>query len=256
MPTPAPPPSRWRVLWFLPVGLLFTGAFAIVASTLSIVTLGRFSTRLSPWLLRFWGRTILRIQGVTLDLQGAEHLTGRAMRVATFNHTSTMDAMIIPALTPQGGVSCLKREALYIPLVGLAVWSMGFLLIDRGRSERARRLLQKAARRMARDKLTVFIAPEGTRSPDGSLQPFKRGAFHLALESGAPVVPIVIDGAFELMPRQRHVARPGRLVVRVLPPIPTRDLTRETLDDFAAHLREVYQEALADLRATGPRPGA
>ncbi|MEZ4463436.1 MAG: lysophospholipid acyltransferase family protein [bacterium] len=242
------PASPWRALWHVPVGLVFTGAFAVVASTVSLLTLGRCAPWLTPILLRFWGRNILKIQGISLEIEGAEHLAGRAMRVATFNHTSTLDAMIVPALNPQGGVSALKREALYLPLVGLAVWSMGFLLIDRGRSEKAQRLLRRAAERMERQRLTVFIAPEGTRSPDGELHAFKRGAFHVALVSGAPIVPIVIDGAYALLPRQRHISRPGRLRIRILPPISVEGLTRDGLSDFAEELRGVYARELADMR--------
>lgn len=250
MLTPAAPlpASPYRALWHVPVGLVFTAFFAVGASVASLATLGLCAPWLTPILLRFWGRNILKIQGIRLEVEGAEHLSERRMRVATFNHTSTLDAMIIPFITPQGGVSALKREALYLPLVGLAVWSMGFLLIDRGRSQRAQRLLQRAAARMERQRLTVFIAPEGTRSPDGALHEFKRGAFHVALASRAPIVPVVIDGAYALLPRQRHVSIPGRIRVRILPAIDTQDLTREGLSEFMDALRARYERELEDMR--------
>jgi 1-acyl-sn-glycerol-3-phosphate acyltransferase len=244
--------ARLHALWHVPVGLVFTVGFTLGASAASLLTLGQCAPWLSPILLRFWGRNILRIQGVTLEVEGAEHLAGRAMRVATFNHTSTLDAMIVPALCPQGGVAAIKREVLYLPFVNLAVWSMGFLLIDRGRSARAQRLLQSAAARMARQRLTVFIAPEGTRSPDGALQPFKLGAFHVALASGAPIVPVVIDGAYDLMPRQRSWCAPGRVRVRILPPIDTTGLTREGLAALAESLHDTYARTLAEMRGTEP----
>ncbi len=250
MLTPAAPlpASPLRALWHVPVGLAFTALFAVGASLASIITLGRCAPWLTPILLRFWGRNVLKIQGIRLEVEGAEHLAGRQMRVATFNHTSTLDGMIVPAINPQGGVSALKREAIYLPLVGLAVWSMGFLLIDRGRTERARRTLQRAAARMERQRLTVFIAPEGTRSPDGGLHEFKRGAFHVALASRAPIVPIIIDGAFALLPRQRHISRPGRIRVRILPAIDTQGLTRDGLTEFIAALHATYERELADMR--------
>lgn len=240
--------SPLRALWHQPVGLLFTVLFCTGASLASILTLGRFATALSPIMLRFWGRNTLKIQGIKLEIEGAEHLNVRSMKVATFNHTSTLDAMIITAITPQGGVSAIKREVIYVPFVGLAVWSMGFLLIDRGRSGRAQRLLQAAAERMARDRLTVFIAPEGTRSKDGTLRPFKKGAFHLALASGAPVVPVVIDGGHDLHPRSRFWSRAGRIRVRILPPIETAGLSAEDLPAFAESLHARYAAELADMR--------
>jgi 1-acyl-sn-glycerol-3-phosphate acyltransferase len=108
--------------------------------------------------------------------------------------------------------------------------------------------LTAAAQRMAREKLTVFIAPEGTRSKDGSLQPFKKGGFHLALESQAPVVPVVIDGGHALHPRSQFWSRAGRIRVRVLPPISTVGLTREDLPAFAESLHARYAAELAVMR--------
>jgi 1-acyl-sn-glycerol-3-phosphate acyltransferase len=226
-----------------------------VASLVSIATLGHFAATLSPVLLRFWGRSALRIQGIKLEVEGEAYLKPRSMKVSPFNHTSTLDTMIITAISPLGGVSAIKREVLYVPFVGLAVMSMGFLLIDRGRGARARRVLAKAAQRLASERLTVFIAPEGTRSADGSLLPFKKGAFHLAFESQAPVVAVVIDGGHALHPRSQCWSRPGRIRVRILPPIPTAGLTRADLPAFVESLHARYEAELADMRGEAAPPG-
>ena len=102
---------------------------------------------------------------------------------------------------------------------------------------------------MEREQLTVIIAPEGTRSPDGSLQSFKKGAFHIARVSGAPVVPMLIDGAHEIHPLGSPVSNPGLARVRFLPPISTEGLTVETLGEFADHVREVIRVGLEEMRA-------
>lgn len=227
------------------VGWLFTAVFTVVATMLSILTLGLCARWLTPLLLRFWGRWILRIQGVQLVIEGREHLAQPGTRIATFNHTSLLDAMIIPVLNPVGGVSLLKREALYIPFVGLAVYTLGFLLIDRGNSARARATVNRAAHRMQREQLTVFIAPEGTRTRTGDLQTFKRGAFHLALISGAPIVPIIITGAYALRPYQAMITARGTVRVRILPPISTVGLTEAGLPALASRLHALYQRELA-----------
>ncbi len=226
------------------IGWSFSLFFSASASLVSLVTLGRFQRSLSPFMLRHWGLTMLRIQGVRVDVEGREHLTGQALRVALFNHSSGLDAMLIPTLYPRGGVAVVKREALYIPLVGLALYLLGFLLVDRARSERGLRTLQRAAERMEREQLSVFIAPEGTRSRDGELQRFKRGAFHLAMISGAPIVPIVVTGGFRLFPRHRWGARPGTIRVRILPPISTADLTEESMPAFIESVRDLYLREL------------
>lgn len=227
----------------------FTFAYALLAIAIGLLTLGRFSTWLTPLFLRVWARVMLFIQRVDLTVEGTEHIRDRAMRVMVFNHTSLLDAMIVTAVQPIGGVPAIKREVLRIPLVGWALWALGFLLIDRGRTERAKQVLARAAERMEREQLTVIIAPEGTRSPDGSLQAFKKGAFHIARVSGAPVVPMLIDGAHEIHPLGSPVSHPGLARVRFLPPIPTDGLTVETLGDFADHVREVIRQGLEEMRA-------
>lgn len=192
---------------------------------------------------------MLWIMAVELKVEGREHLAKRGMRVATFNHTSLIDAIIIPTLYPIGGVAAIKREVLYMPFVGIAVWSLGFLLIDRGRSEKSRRVLARAAERMDREKLTVFIAPEGSRSKNDELLEFKKGAFHLAVATGAPIVPVVIVGANEVYPMNRLVAQPGTIHMRILPPIDTSEVTVETMGEFAQSLRAVYEREIAEMKA-------
>lgn len=235
----------------LVVGWGFTFAFAIFAFSVSLLTLGRFSIHLTPWLLNFWARVMLRIQRVELLVEGAEHVRPRAMKVVLFTHSSLLDAMIVTAVKPVGGVSVIKREALYIPFVGVALWALGFLLIDRGQTAKAKGVLARAAARMARERLTVFISPEGTRSRDGSLQPFKKGAFHLARVSGAPVVPMLIDGAAALHPKGAWFTRPGRVRVRFLPPIATAGLSVEGLGAFTESVHGTVAAGLGALRAGG-----
>lgn len=192
---------------------------------------------------------MLALMGVRLEVEGLEHLNGRQMRIATFNHTSLIDAMVIPMLYPTGGVAAIKREVVFLPFAGVAIWAMGFLLIDRGRSEKARRVLERAGARMARERLTVFIAPEGSRSKTGDLLEFKKGAFHLAVQTGAPIVPIVVVGANDVYPMNRLVAQPGVVRIRILPPIETTGLTVETTGAFAEKLRATYEREIASMRA-------
>lgn len=227
---------------------LFTLAFGVSACALTFLTLGLSARWLTPRLLNFWGRTMLRIAGVTLELEGGEHLNADAMKVATFNHGSLLDAFIITAIMPTGSVAALKREALYYPIVGVTVWMLGFLLIDRGNTARAHRTMDRAAARMARERLTVFIAPEGTRHKTDALGAFKKGAFRLALDSRAPLVPVVIDGAFRLHPPGRTITTPGVVRIRVLPPRDTRGFTEETLGEEAEALRALYDAELAKMR--------
>ncbi len=227
----------------------FTFAWAVLAITVSLLTLGRFSAWLTPAFLRIWARVMLFIQRVELRVEGWQHASSREMRVMVFNHSSLLDAMLVTAVQPSGGVPCIKREVLRIPLVGVALWALGFLLIDRGHTDKAKRVLDRATARMARERLTVIIAPEGTRGRGGELLPFKKGAFHIAKASGAPVVVMLIDGAHELHPLGSAVTHPGLARVRFLPPIASDGLEVEALRD---RVREAMQVGLQEMRRGEP----
>lgn len=247
---PRPPIAKLnpvRAVLQLIAGWTFTLLFTLSVLLVSIVTLGRFAYKLTPIMLRFWGKGILWIQGVKLDVQGFENYSTPTARVALFNHTSSLDAMIIPAIIPPGSTVAIKREVLFVPFVGMACYLLGFLFVNRGKSEKARRMLAKATARMQSEKLTVFIAPEGTRSRDGHLQPFKRGAFHLAQASGAVVSPVVISGAYALHPKDRIAARQGTIHIRILPGIPTTDLAPEDVGAFADRVHDIYAKELATM---------
>lgn len=236
--------------WWQVVGSwVVTLVVGTAVSGFTLLTLGLFSRRFSPWILGVWGRTMLKIAGVTYELQGAEHLNTDTMKVVPFNHGSLMDAFLVTAVMPPGSTAAIKREVLYYPVVGLTLYLVGFLIIDRGNNARARRTMDRAAKRMARQRLTVFIAPEGTRGLAGDVLPFKKGLMHLAMNSAAPIVPMIIDGAHELHGRGKLASRPGHVVIRVLPPRSSAGLTAETIGAETDALRELFVRELARLRA-------
>lgn len=247
-----------RSLWQVVASWTFTALFCTTATAVTLLTFGRFSHRLTPRMLRFWGRTMLRIADITCECEGAEHLDTGTMKIATFNHASLLDAFIISSIMPSSSFAAIKREVVYYPFIGITAYSLGFLLIDRGNNARARKVMDRARDRIIREKLTVFIAPEGTRSPTPELLPFKKGAFHLALDSRAPIVPVVVDGAFELHPPGRLISKSGHIRIRVLPPRSSDHLTTENLAAEAQALRATYVVELARLRAereAEPVPG-
>lgn len=228
---------------------LATFVLGAAASVFTLLTLGLFSRRFAPWILRVWGRTLLKLAGVTWELQGAEHVNADAMKVVVFNHASLLDGFLVTAIMPPSSTAAIKHEMLYYPVVGLAVYLLRFLTIDRGSSARAKRTMNRAASRMAKERLTVFIAPEGTRSKTGEVQAFKKGSMHLALNSKAPIVPMVIDGAYELHGPGKLASKPGHIVMRALPPRSTEGLTAETIGEETEALRELIIRELARLRA-------
>lgn len=221
-----------------------------------VPTLGRATHTVAPKMIRWWGRTMLRIVGIRLVLEPPviAELARRRRRVLTFNHFSTMDMFVMTALWPDGTVAVVKREMMWIPLMGTALYFLDFLPLNRGNHAKATASLHAAAARVRRGDLTLMIAPEGTRSKSGELQRFKLGAFHLAADADAPLVPLALHGTLQLWPRWQKHCNPGAVTVRLLPEQPSGhgDASPAAIHARAAALQTLYAEALAEMARTIP----
>jgi len=214
----------------------------------SVVTLRRYSDRVSGPLLRWWGRVSLRLLGLTMEVQGARPFAARAPRVSIVNHLSTLDVVVASAICPDA-FSCVgKRELRWVFPFNVGWWSLRLYYIDRKNHESALKTLDEAAADMVARGRTVMMAPEGTRSPDGRMGPFKKGAFHLALRARLPIYPIVFAGLSEAMPKGALVPRPGAVKVRFLPPVETRDWRPEELNERIAEVHGAMDRAYHELR--------
>jgi HAD superfamily hydrolase (TIGR01490 family) len=190
------------------------------------------------------------LAGVRLDVIGAEHLAARPA-VFLFNHQSQLDVLILAKLLRGGFTGVAKKELANSPGFGLLFRLADVTFIDRGNAAQARKDLGPAVQKL-RDGISLAIAPEGTRSATPALGPFKKGAFHVAMQAKVPIVPIVIRNAGELMWRSASTIRAGTVQITVLPPIPTADWTAGELDK---HVQEVHTQYLATL-ANWPARGS
>jgi HAD superfamily hydrolase (TIGR01490 family) len=184
------------------------------------------------------------LAGVRLDVYGAENLATRPA-VFLFNHQSQLDVLILAKLLRGGFTGVAKKELANTPGFGLAFRLADVAFVDRGNSTQARKALEPAVKRL-KEGISLVIAPEGTRSATPALGPFKKGAFHVAMQAGVPIVPIVIRNAGELMWRNATIVRAGRVQIAVLPPIPTAGWTLEDLDKHLHDVREQYLATLAN----------
>ena len=192
------------------------------------------------------------LAGVRVDADGAEHLATRPA-VVLFNHQSQLDVLILPKLLRGGFTAVAKKGLENAPGFGPIFRLADVAFVDRGDPAQARRALEPAVQRL-RDGLSLVIAPEGTRSATPTLGQFKKGAFHVAMQAGVPIVPIVIRNAGELMWRGASTISPGTVQVRVLPPVPTDGWTVEELDERIAEVRQSYVEALGNWSGREERP--
>ena len=205
----------------------------------------------------------LALAGVQLNVSGEENLWSHRPAVFIFNHQSSMDVPIIANLVRRDLTGVAKKEAARDPRFALLGYVAGVAYVDRGNTEQAKAALAPAVERL-REGVSLAISPEGTRSATPRLGRFKKGAFHVAMQAGVPLVPIVIRNAGEVMWRGSFLVRPGTVDVTVLPPIPTRGWRVEDIPRHVADLERRYRETLDDWPDGGrelrgrarPRPAA
>jgi putative phosphoserine phosphatase/1-acylglycerol-3-phosphate O-acyltransferase len=181
----------------------------------------------------------LALAGVELSVVGSENLWSERPAVFIFNHQSSIDVAVIGSLVRQDLTGVAKKELARDPRFALIGYVVDIAYVDRANSAQARAALEPAVDKL-RSGVSIAIAPEGTRSATRRLGRFKKGAFHLAMQAGVPIVPVVIRNAGDVMWRGSFLIRPGTVDVAVLPPIPTDDWTVDDLDERIGAVRDEY----------------
>ena len=248
-----PPPPGWRlrgILLLLPAVLFaFSYVFLLI---LVLLLLPGWSRRHRTGLIRAWGRSLLWLFGVKLELHGLENRDIPGAKILATNHVSLLDLMVYSAAWADNGTVIYKKEFGKIPLIGRCMRLLGFVAVDRRNPEAARKSMAEAAEGIRERGLAVWIAPEGTRSRQGGLQEFKMGAFHLALQTGAPIVPTIMRGVSEVNPMGSLIVRPGTVRVDFLAPVFPNGWTRATLRRNSRDLRAVFLQYLPAAEGPGP----
>jgi len=215
-----PPFDWWRTVFFLiPAITVYTA----VLGTLSLAS-SLFDRRgvLAHWCARLWSWLILATTGVRVDVRGRERLTAGRTYVFVSNHQSIYDIPVLFASLPYQLRIIAKQSLGRFPFLGWHLRHTGHILVDRRDPERAGVLRQAST--LVRQGLSLIVFPEGTRSADGGLAPFKGGSFLLALDAGLPVVPVAVIGSRHVMRKGRLAVAPGRVRLVVHDPIPPPDL--------------------------------
>jgi 1-acyl-sn-glycerol-3-phosphate acyltransferase len=196
--------------------------------------------------IRAWARSINRAAGVTIRVHGAEHLRNDNGAVYISNHVSWFDIFPLAATVPWCSFVA-KTEIRRIPVFGFAAEAVGIVFLDRDNRKQAFKSYEKAAT-VVREGRGIVVCPEGTRGRDYHLRPFKKGPFVLAIASQSPIIPTVVHGAREVMPKGSFWIKPGVVDLHFLPPVPTEgfdydhraELMTVVWEQMAAQLREAY----------------
>ena len=204
---------------------------------------------------RIWSRALLAAAGARVRYHGRRHAFEHSPCIFIANHQSMVDIWVMLSLVPPETRFVAKQELFRIPIFGWALKATGCIPVNRGRHTEAIRSLDLAAERIRAGR-SVVLFPEGTRSRDGSLQPFKKGAFHLALQAGVPVVPVAITGSFDVVPTGELRVTPGPVEVYVEPPVDVARFSPQDPKRLLSEVQEIIARRFGSETATGRDGGA
>ncbi|KIM21945.1 hypothetical protein M408DRAFT_333156 [Serendipita vermifera MAFF 305830] len=209
------------------------------------------------WIARSFYFVAGNLLGIKFEIEGEEYLATKPA-VLLGNHQSMLDILYVGPIFPRATVMSAKKELRWVPFLGLFMIAGGTIFLDRRNPQVAIASLQAAGEHMKKRGLGLWMFPEGTRtlSEEPNLKPFKKGAFHLAVQSGLPIVPVVCENYWKIY--RKGVFDGGVLKIKVLPPIQTTGLTTADVPELAKRTRDLMLQALQEISQpyTGPKSSA
>ncbi len=238
--------------------LALLGIPSTVFFTLAAIAGGLIRARRGyfDWVHRNWGRSMLGLAGVRVELEGMKRLPPNEALILAVNHQSWFDIVALFGTLPVSLRFVAKKEISRIPLFAQAMGAAGHVFLDRRNRAKAVAAMRGAGVRMRDQGLSMVLFPEGTRSPDGRLLPFKKGSFVLSIETGATLLPLAMDGGRLIMPKGRLRVRSGRMRIRCGEPMPLAGLTKDDRDAVLEAVEGQISGMLSEIRvAPLPPPG-
>jgi 1-acyl-sn-glycerol-3-phosphate acyltransferase len=234
--------------------------FAVMSAVLATAVFSPLAILVSMWkgdgnlahvVGRIWAKTILFMSGVTVSVQGLHHLDPQTTYIYMANHQSMFDILVLQGHVMVQFRWLAKRELFQIPVFGPSMAKAGYVSIDRSNRRSAHKSLLEAAQKIAQG-VSVVIFPEGSRSQDGEIMPFKPGGFHLAVRAGQPIVPVVICGTREVIPKGSLRISRGHVTISINPPIETASYAKGDKSLLMETVRSVMKQDLERIRETQP----
>jgi 1-acyl-sn-glycerol-3-phosphate acyltransferase len=192
------------------------------------------------WMMKV-GRLIL---GIHIDVEGSDRLDRSVPCVFMSNHLSFLDAPLLVTVLDRPVRFIVKRFVFRIPVLGLGMRFAGYIPLDKEGVGEGRKRIARAVGLIGKKGYSFLVYPEGTRSWEGKLLPFRRGGFFLALDAGAPIVPVSVRGTYELMPRGSRRIRKGRVRIVFHEPVAVSGYTLETMPQLIERVRAAIASAL------------
>ena len=230
----------YQLFIMAPVLLVATVLTALTVMAASVLGFGRWGGYY-PQVV--WARLFLAMTLVKVKVEGRENIDPATSYVFVANHQSAYDIFTVYALLHHNFRWMMKKPLERIPLVGYSCKVSGHIFVDNSSPSAVRETMQTAEKRLA-GGMSVVVFPEGSRTLDGRMHAFRRGAFALAVEFGLPVVPITIDGAYRVMRRTAWLPRPGRIILTIHKPIEAPENGRHELAELMEKSHKAIESAL------------
>lgn len=234
--------ARLRGIFLLAFWFTAIAVFAPFMIALRLIT-GNENMIYTP--VRWFVRLGLRLVGVKVEVTGREKLDPRQPYIFTPNHQSLIEVPLFVTYLGRNPAYLAKKEVFKYPIFGYGIGLMGVVPVDRSNSPSAVESA-KAATELLRKGKSYVVYPEGTRSADGQLLPFKKGAYMMAIEAGVPVVPVTVSGATRIMPKAKIEVHPSTVRLIIHDPIPTAGYSRANVAELVERARSQIRSGLED----------
>ncbi|CAD6999320.1 1-acyl-sn-glycerol-3-phosphate acyltransferase alpha [Ceratitis capitata] len=219
--------------------IIGSGAIVLICIPLMVFRPRDYRNALIP----AWGcRQLCKALGVTMEVRGLENIRTEHGAVVLINHQSFIDLCGLAYLWPVIGRATVvsKKEVLFFPFFGFGAWLWGTLFINRSSKKDSINTLQKESKAIQERCCKLLLFPEGTRNTKDTLLPFKKGPFHIALQSQCPIQPVVIS-KYYFLNGEKKLFRPGHAIIQILPEIPTAGYGKDDMDELIATTKNVME---------------
>jgi len=212
---------------------------SIVLGTLAVLArLFDSSNNLSHRISSLWGRLMCTLNGIQVDVEGLEHVRRNQAQVFVANHQGFFDIFALSGFLPVQIRWVAKSSLFKIPFVGWAIAASGYIPVVRGDRKKSYQAFVATIEKLKAGN-SIVIFPEGTRSEDGTIGPFKKGGLLLSVRSGAPLVPVTLLGTGNIIKKGSGIIRPGRIQIIISPPIPSQTVAEEKEENVLRTLRDI-----------------
>ncbi len=228
----------WLLLW--PLAMILTLLFSALAVIFSVLVSPRFASRV---VASTWGRLLAWLIPVIVSVEGGKNAQKERSYIVVCNHQSMVDILVVYGWLKLDLKWVMKQELRKVPGIGIGCEKVGHIFIDRKNPKHARRAIGEALVRLGKGIGILFFA-EGTRSPDGRLLPFKKGAFRTAIEQQLPVLPVTLIGTRDILPPKSLKPFPGRVRMVIHPAIETGGMSPAQIEDLMNKVKKTISSTL------------